>query len=123
MFPLETKDLWNLTVVMTAAPADTVMVMSHLMLLLYSLEFSNSGTSVNRLRSPGLLAFGTIVGVVDVDSSDAGNLNPLPGVEALLRDVDGVERVVFISVLGALGRASSLDVVSMARIGFLLPPI
>ena len=72
----------DLTVVMTAAPADTVIVMSHLILLLYSLEFSNSGMIVKRLRSPRLLAFGTIVGVVDVDISDAGDLSPLLGVEA-----------------------------------------
>ncbi len=68
--------------VMTAAPADTVIVMSHLILLLYSLEFSSSGMSVNRLRSPRLLAFGTIVGVVDVGNSEAGDLSPLLGVEA-----------------------------------------
>ena len=66
------------------------MVMSHLMLLLYSFEFSNSGMSVNRPRRPRLLVFGMIVGAVDVRISDAGDLSPLLGVEALLRDVDGV---------------------------------
>ena len=76
---------------MTAAPADTVIVMSHLMLLLYSFEFSNSGISVNRPRSPRLWAIGTTIGSVDVDTSDAGDFSPLLGVEALLRDFDGVE--------------------------------
>lgn len=101
--------------VMTAAPADTVIVMSHLILLLYSLEFSSSGMSVKRLRSPRLLAFGTIVGVVDVDNSDAVGLSPLLGVEAWLRDVDGVGRATFISVLSGLGRIS-LNIVFMPRL-------
>lgn len=105
---------------MTAAPADTVKVMSHLMLLLYSLEFSNSGISVSRPRSPRLLAFGTIVGVVEVDVSDAGDLSPVLGVEALLRDVEGVSTAVFISLLGASGTTSFLYLVSMARVGYLL---
>lgn len=46
--------------------------------------------SVNRPRSPRLLAFGTIVEVVGVAISDAGDLSPPLGVEALLRDVEGV---------------------------------
>ena len=75
---------------MIAAPDDTVMVMSHLMPLLYSLGFSSSGMSVIRPRSPRLLAFGTMVGAINVDISDAGDLSPLRGVEALLRAVDGV---------------------------------
>ena len=76
---------------MTAAPDDTVMVMSHLMPLLYSLGFSSSGMSVNRPRSPRRSAFGTMVGAIDVDTSDAGDLSPLRGVEeALLRAVDAV---------------------------------
>ena len=37
------------------------------------------------------MAFGTIVEVVNVDSSDAGDLTPLSGVDALVLDVDGVE--------------------------------
>ena len=75
---------------MTAAPADTVMVMSHLMLLLYSFGFSNSGMRVKRLSTPRLLAFGTIVGVVDVDTSEEGDFSPLLGVEAMLRTIDGL---------------------------------
>ena len=85
---------------MTAAPDDTVMVMSHLMPLLYPLGFSSSGMSDNRPRSPRLLAFGTIVGVID--TSDAGDLSPLLGVEALLRAaVDGVHCVISIPTMGA----------------------
>lgn len=76
---------------MIAAPADTVMVMNHLMLLLYFIEFSNSGMSVKRPRSPRLSAFGTIVRVVDVDIPYAGDGSPLLEVEVLLRDVEGVE--------------------------------
>ena len=68
---------------MTAAPADTVKVMSHLKLLLYSLEFSNLGIR--------LLAFGMIVGFVNVNVPDASDLSPLPEVKGLLRDVEGVE--------------------------------
>ena len=87
---------------MTAAPDDTVMVMSHLMPLLYSLGFSSSGMSDNRPRSPRLLAFRTTVGVGAIDTSDAGDLSPLLGVEALLRAaVDGVHCVISIPTMGA----------------------
>ena len=72
---------------------------------------------VNRPRSPRLLAFGTIAGDVGVDISDAGDLISLLGVEALLRDVEVVERVSFISLLGESGRTSSLDVVPMTCVG------
>ena len=68
---------------MTAAPTDTVKVTSHLMLLLYSLGFSNLGIR--------LLAFGMIVGFVNVNVPDASDLSPLPEVKGLLRDVEGVE--------------------------------
>ena len=60
---------------MAAAPADTIKVMSHLMLLLYSLGFSNSGMSVIRLRNPRLLDFGKIVGLVDLDDSGSGDFS------------------------------------------------
>lgn len=76
--------------VMTAAPADTVKVMNHLMVLLYSFEFSNSGTSVNRPRSPRLLAFGTIVMVVNVDVSRTGDVSLLLGAKSLLCVVEVV---------------------------------
>ena len=105
----------GLTVVMTAAPADTVKVMSHLMLLLYSFGFSNSWMSVKRPSSPRLFPTGTTVGVADVEVSDAGDLSPVFGAEALLREVEEVAgQAVAISSVGASGRASSLDTVSMS---------
>ena len=75
---------------MVAAPADTVKVMSHLMRLLYSLGFSNSGMSVIRPRSPRLLDFGKMVGLVDLDISGSGDLSSVLRVGAMLRDVERV---------------------------------
>lgn len=120
---METKDNVTLTVVITAAPADTMMVITHLMLLLYSLEFSNSEMSVKPAKSPRLLAIGIIEGLVDVAGSDAEVLSPLVAAEALLRDVEGVEGALFISLEGAPGGSSSLDFVYMAHVGCLLRSI
>ena len=117
---LERRDIVTLTVVITAAPADTMMVISHLMLMLYSLGFSNSGMSVKPPKSPRLLAMGMIEGLVDVVVSDAEDLSPLLGLGTLLRDVEGVEWILFISLDGTLGRTSSLGFVSMAHCGCLL---
>ena len=57
------------------------------------------------------------MGVVDI--SDAGDLSPPLGVEAMLRDIEGVENVFSIPLVCASGRTSSLDIVSMARIVYL----
>ena len=54
------------------------------------------------------------MGVIDVEVSDAGDLSPRLGVEALLCDVKGVECILFISLMDALGRTSSLNVVSIS---------
>ena len=81
---METKDDVALTVVITAAPADTMMVINHLMFLLYSLEFSNSGMSVKPPKSPRLFAIGTIEGLVDVANSDGQILIPRVAAEVLL---------------------------------------
>ena len=109
--------------VMTAAPADTVKVMSHLMLPLYSLEFSNSGINVIRPKSPRLLDFGTIVRLVDVDIPGSGDLSSILGVGAMLRDVAGVEGSVFISLAGAFKGTSFLDALSMALVRCILRSI
>lgn len=109
---------------MTAAPADTVKVMSHLMLLLYSFGFSNSGTSVIRPRSPRPVDSGTIVGLVDhLDISGSGDLSSILGVGAMLLDVERVEAVVFISLAGAFEGTSFSDTLSMARVGYILRSI
>ena len=71
--------------------------------------------SDNRLRSQRLLAIGIVMEVVNLEISDAGDCSPLLGAEILLREVDGVQRVVSISLVGALGRIPSLLVSSMAR--------
>ena len=63
------------------------------------------------------------MGFIDVEVSDAGDLSPRLGVEALLCDVKGVECILFISLMDALGRTSSLNVVSMARVGYLWRPL
>ena len=44
------------------------------------------------------------MGVIDVEVSDVGDLSPRLGVEALLCDVKGVECILFISLMDALGR-------------------
>ena len=74
--------------------------------------------SANRLRSPRILAIGTFKRVVNVNTLDAGDCSPLLGAEMLLREVDRVQRVVSISLEGALGRIPSLIVVSMARFAY-----
>lgn len=106
--------------VLTAAPADTVKIMSYLMLRMYSLGISNSGMGVNRPGSPRLLDFGTIVGLVDVIISFGGDLSSLLRVGATRRDVEGLEGVVFTSLTGTTGGASSLEAVSVARVGYVL---
>ena len=60
--------------------------------------------SDNRLRSPRLLAIGIVMEVGNVEISDAGDCSPLLGAEILLREVDGVQRVVATSGLEFSGR-------------------
>lgn len=61
------------------------------------LRIFQSEMSDNRLGSPRLLAIGIVIEVVNVEISDAGDCDPLLGAGILLREVDGVQRVVSIS--------------------------